>query len=73
MSEPVKSDQTAREVTLPRATRPNRAPARAKKTEPFGRPLSERLLDLSRDRMVDGIILSEVLGKPVSMRRRTRR
>jgi hypothetical protein len=44
-----------------------------KKAAPAERSLSERLLDLSRDRMVDGIILSEVLGKPVSMRRRTRR
>lgn len=73
MSEPVVPANTPQNVTPPHAPRPNRAPAKAKKAELAGRSLSERLLDLSRDRMVDGIILSEVLGKPVSMRRRTRR
>lgn len=72
MSELDETIQQPRAVDPPRAIDAVRV-AKPKKAKTADRTVSERLLDLSRDRMVDGIILSEVLGKPVSMRRRHQR
>lgn len=66
---PQRADNPPHAVNQNGTVNPNRA-AKPKRAEIADRTMSERLLDLSRERMVDGIILSEVLGKPVSMRRR---
>lgn len=49
------------------------SPARRTKKVAVVQTLTDRLRNLTEEQLVDGIILSEVLGKPVSLRGGKRR